>query len=180
TVAHTIQVTQSATNNQIGDSLTISAGSVAAGSTGAAGGALVLSGGYAGGSGNNAGGAVNINGGNKTGTGAVGAVVIQGTNAGNVGINTSTFSNLIASTTSNLVINSGLSGAAGLQFTQFNNTSTVITNPTSKILSVDANGNIILVTDQTGSAGSGASTVGAVDTFTGTSVGATISSGTLY
>ncbi|MCZ2247888.1 MAG: hypothetical protein LC111_03910, partial [Bacteroidia bacterium] len=65
---------------------------------------------------------------------------------GNIGINTTTPNN-------KLEITHGTSGNSGLRFTNLTNTSSSITNTTAKILSVDANGDVILVDDQTGGGG---------------------------
>ena len=62
----------------------------------------------------------------------------------NIGIGTT-------SVNAKLEVNSGTSGVSGLRFTQFTNSSASIANPTSKVLSVDSDGDIILVDDDTGS-----------------------------
>ena len=62
----------------------------------------------------------------------------------NIGIGTT-------SVNAKLEVNSGTSGVSGLRFTQFTNNSASIANPTSKVLSVDSDGDIILVDDDTGS-----------------------------
>ncbi|HWY12715.1 MAG TPA: hypothetical protein VN026_15385 [Bacteroidia bacterium] len=50
-------------------------------------------------------------------------------------------------------------GNSGLRFTNMTSTTTAITNPTTKVLSVNSNGDVILVTDQTGTVvGSGSIT----------------------
>ena len=74
-------------------------------------------------------------------------------NGTNVGVGTT-------SVNAKLELNSGTSGVAGLRFTQMTNSSASIANPTSKVLSVDSDGDIILVDDDTGS---GAMPSGTVD-----------------
>ena len=64
--------------------------------------------------------------------------------SGDIGIGTT-------SVNAKLELNSGTSGVSGLRFTQFTNNSASIANPTSKVLSVDSEGDVILVDDDTGS-----------------------------
>ena len=178
--SHTLSVNTSGTAGIVGDDLSVTAGAAFSSGTGAAGGALTVAGGAAAGSGNNAGGAVNINGGAKTGTGAVGNVILQGSNAGVVGIGTTTPATTGTTTGIKLELNSAVAGTAGLRFTQLTNASSAGTNATSKILSVDSDGNIILVNDQTGAAGSGVNTIGALNGGTANANGASISTTTLF
>lgn len=67
--------------------------------------------------------------------------------------------NVDQSSSSSVIINSGVSnsalnGTSGLRFSNLNNTTNATTNTTNSVLSVNASGDVILVTDQTGS-GSG-------------------------
>ena len=89
-----------------------------------------------------------------------------------VGINTNTPNNTLeinsqyaASTTPNAqpqdpTIGIAPTGWAGLRFTDLNSTSVAQLNPTNKILSVNANGDVILVTDKVGTGGGGGTFVG--------------------
>jgi hypothetical protein len=52
-----------------------------------------------------------------------------------------------------LEVNSGIGGTAGLRFTQMTNASSTVANPSQKVLSLDASGNIIMVQDVGGSGG---------------------------
>ncbi len=67
---------------------------------------------------------------------------------GNVGINTTSPNN-------KLEITHGTSGNSGLRFTDLTNASSSITNTTDKILSVNSNGDVILVDDKQGTGGGG-------------------------
>lgn len=57
-----------------------------------------------------------------------------------------------------LEVKHGTAGNSGLRLTSLPNTSTSIANPTSKVLSVNANGDVILVDDKIGTGGSGTPT----------------------
>lgn len=65
-----------------------------------------------------------------------------------------------------LELNGGISGTSGLRFRSYTNTRPAITNPTSKVLSVNANGDVILVNDMVGTGATNQTTISAGENIT--------------
>jgi hypothetical protein len=91
---------------------------------------------------------------------------------GNVGIGTNAPGNRLS-------IASATAGTSGLQFTQLNSSSTAIAG-NGKVLSVDANGHVILVNDATGVAGSAWSLTGNTGTTGSHFIGTTDNTGLVF
>ncbi|HLN94075.1 MAG TPA: hypothetical protein VK183_00470 [Flavobacterium sp.] len=74
-----------------------------------------------------------------------------------------------------LEIGTGLNGTAGLRFRGINSTSAPVTNPSANVLSVNANGDVILVPDGGSGSGGGTTsiTAGSYTTVSGTGAPAT-------
>lgn len=107
-------VAQGALNNNLGTSLTVSAGNAGSQTTGAAGGTLNLNGGNAAGTGNNNGGNVTLSGGAATGTGSKGSIVLQAS-GGNVGVGTAAPSAILHISGSQPAVQGGGNGTAANQ-----------------------------------------------------------------
>jgi len=86
--------------------------------------------------------------------------------------------NVIPTSTLEIKAIGGSPSASGLRFTDLNNASPSITNPTNKVLSVNATGDVVLVDGATGSGGTTTITAGSNIVVTGNTSGYTISSPT--